>query len=177
MLRDSVTLAFLGDAVYELAVRRVLIARGGVYAADKLHRAAVRYVRASAQAKALRGILAATDSTGKLALALRTVPASAQSAGLVTVPSDDSVSVQNAAQKSGENNERLIGVNLDEEALTVVRRARNHKPKTVPKNADPVEYKMATALEALIGYLTLEGRDDEAQALIGLSMQIIDGKE
>jgi hypothetical protein len=66
---------------------------------------------------------------------------------------------------------------LDEEALTVVRRARNHKPKTVPKNADPVEYKMATALEALIGYLTLEGRDDEAQALIELSMQIIDRKE
>jgi ribonuclease-3 family protein len=177
MLKDSVTLAFLGDAVYELAVRRVLIERGGVYAADKLHRAAVRYVRASAQAKALRGILAAAGVTGKLTSALRTVTAPAQSAGLVSVPSDDSMMVQNAAQESDKNNDRLMGVSLDEEALTVVRRARNHKPKTVPKNADPVEYKMATALEALIGYLTLEGRDDEAQALTRLSMQIIDGKE
>jgi ribonuclease-3 family protein len=154
MLKDSVTLAFFGDAVYELAVRRVLIERGGVYAADKLHRAAVRYVRASAQAKALRGILKAMDCGA--------VPAMTEGAD-----------VSSFAGVTGES-KRII---LDEEALTVVRRARNHKPKTVPKNADPVDYKMATALEALIGYLTVEGRDDEAQALTLLSMQIIDGKE
>jgi ribonuclease-3 family protein len=155
MLKDSVTLAFFGDAVYELAVRRALIERGGVYAADKLHRAAVRYVRAAAQAKAMRAILAEAGSAGK--------------------PTDGESGDRCKGVRLDE--EALAGVHLDEEALTVVRRARNHKPKTVPKNANPVEYKMATALEALIGYLTLEGRDDEAQALIALSMQIIDGKE
>lgn len=148
------TLAFLGDAVYELAVRRVLIERGGIYAADKLHRAAVRYVRASAQAKALRGILKAMDCGA--------VPA-------MTEGSD----VSSFVGLTGES----TSIILDEEALTVCRRARNHKPKTVPKNADPLEYKMATALEALIGYLSLEGRDEEVQALIDLSMQIIDSKE
>ncbi len=38
----------------------------------------------------------------------------------------------------------------EEEAL--VRRARNHKSASKPKNADAMDYKYATALEALIGY-------------------------
>lgn len=45
-------LAYIGDAVYELAVRRYLIAKGTVKV-NQLHTQAVEYVRAGAQAEAL----------------------------------------------------------------------------------------------------------------------------
>lgn len=38
----------------------------------------------------------------------------------------------------------------------VIRRARNYKSKSHPKNCDIVTYKHATALEAVIGYLELK---------------------
>ncbi len=46
-------LAYVGDAVYELAVRCHLIARG-VVGANRLHREAVKYVCADTQAQVLR---------------------------------------------------------------------------------------------------------------------------
>lgn len=52
LLLPPLTLAYVGDAVYELFVRQRLIALGHVRVND-LHRTAVRYVRANAQAKAL----------------------------------------------------------------------------------------------------------------------------
>lgn len=39
----------------------------------------------------------------------------------------------------------------------IIKRARNHKGTSHPKNCDIVTYKHATALEALIGYLELQG--------------------
>ena len=48
---------------------------------------------------------------------------------------------------------------LTEEEQTVVRRARNAR-QTPPHNADRAEYHRATALEALIGYLYIMGRED-----------------
>ena len=42
-----------------------------------------------------------------------------------------------------------------EEEMGVIRRARNYKSKSHPKNCDIVTYKHATALEAVIGYLEL----------------------
>jgi len=42
---------------------------------------------------------------------------------------------------------------LTSEELSVVKRARNHKTGSHPKNCDILTYKHATALEALIGYL------------------------
>ena len=44
---------------------------------------------------------------------------------------------------------------LTEDEQKLVKRARNRKYHTKAKNADPVTYKWATALEALIGYLYL----------------------
>ena len=44
----------------------------------------------------------------------------------------------------------------EEEAL--VRRARNHKSASKPKNADAMDYKYATAFEALIGFWHLMAR-------------------
>ncbi len=51
-LLPPLALAYIGDAVYELAVRRYLLA-GGTVRANQLHRQAVKYVKASAQAKVL----------------------------------------------------------------------------------------------------------------------------
>ncbi len=54
---------------------------------------------------------------------------------------------------------KLIDSNiLTEEELDIVRRARNHKTISHPKNCDIVTYKYATGFEALIGYLKLENR-------------------
>lgn len=47
---------------------------------------------------------------------------------------------------------------LTEEEADIVRRGRNSKSGAPPKNADPADYRMATALECLVGYLYFEGR-------------------
>ena len=47
---------------------------------------------------------------------------------------------------------------LDEDELTIVTRARNHKSHTSPKNTDIVTYKYSTGFEALIGYLYLSNK-------------------
>ena len=39
--------------------------------------------------------------------------------------------------------------------MKIFKRGRNAKSHTVPKNADPIDYRMATGLEALFGYLYL----------------------
>ncbi len=56
---------------------------------------------------------------------------------------------------------RLLEQNFfTEEELIVIKRARNTKGHVHPKGCDMITYKMATALEALIGYLKIEGQDD-----------------
>lgn len=47
---------------------------------------------------------------------------------------------------------------LNDEEIDVVKRARNAKSHPNPKGCTVIEYKKATALEALVGYLRLEGR-------------------
>ncbi len=117
---NTTALAFLGDAVYETYVRTRLIQRlqGD---ADRLHKAAVKYVRAEAQAMAMKQLL----------------------------PS------------------------LSEEELGLVKRARNKKISTKPKNADPVLYKWATAFEALIGYLYLAGERSRMEEIIDAAMESV----
>ena len=46
-----------------------------------------------------------------------------------------------------------IEKNLTEEEKKVVKRGRNTKTHSAPKNADLTDYMYATAFEALIGYL------------------------
>ncbi|HHU06794.1 MAG TPA: ribonuclease III [Clostridiaceae bacterium] len=55
---------------------------------------------------------------------------------------------------------------LDEEELSVARRARNHDPGSMPKNVDPALYRQATALEALVGYLYLAHKHNRLTELI-----------
>ena len=57
-------------------------------------------------------------------------------------------------------NEGFLG---DEEAA-LVRRARNHKTASKPKNADAMDYKYATAFEALIGFWHLSAQAGGADA-------------
>jgi ribonuclease-3 family protein len=46
---------------------------------------------------------------------------------------------------------------LEESEKTVVKRGRNAKSGTSPKNADIVQYRYATGFETLVGYLYLKG--------------------
>ncbi|MDD6311412.1 MAG: ribonuclease III domain-containing protein [Firmicutes bacterium] len=50
---NTETLAYMGDAVYEQFVREMLLVEGGVKV-NLLHRKATHYVKASAQAKAIK---------------------------------------------------------------------------------------------------------------------------
>ena len=118
---NSIALAFMGDAVYERFIRERIL-RSGKTGADKMHRAAVRYVKAAAQELSLREML------------------------------DD----------------------LTEDEQVVVHRARNHKITSKPKNADPLTYKMATAFEALLGYLYLSGQSERLAELMERAAKTIE---
>lgn len=120
---NTTALAFMGDAVYEVYVRQRVVASGQP-GADRLHRMAVRYVKAESQAKAVKAL--------------------------------------------------YEGLSPEEQTLT--RRARNKKTATKAKNADPVEYKWATAFEALIGHLYLTGQRERMELLMEAAMDIVDDK-
>jgi ribonuclease-3 family protein len=111
-LMSSLQLAYIGDAVYELQVRSYLIENHDMNVND-LHRKAILFVKAEAQAGAFRRI---------------------------------------------END-------LTEEELRIVKRGRNAKSVTVPKNAKLTDYKYATGLEALFGYLYMTNQTQRIEEL------------
>ncbi len=119
---NTTALAYIGDAVYEIYVRKHVLL-GGYANVDMLHRRAVMYVRADGQAKALKALM--TDF-------------------------------------------------LSEEEVSLAKRARNHKSASKPKNADPVIYKLATAFEALIGYLYLSGEINRMEDIISKAFEVIE---
>ena len=122
MITDSIAvLSFIGDAAYELIVRKH-VADTGIIHGDRLHQAAIEYVRASAQAAVVK----------------------------------------------------LIFDSLSEEEQQLVKRARNKKTGTKPKNADPIEYKWATAFEALLGYYSLTGQEEKLETVAKQAIQLID---
>ena len=63
---------------------------------------------------------------------------------------------------------------LTQEEGDVFRRGRNTAPHSVPKAASRGEYQTATALEALFGWLWLQGRTQRLNELFALMM---DGEE
>ncbi len=105
-------LAFYGDCVYELLVRRGVVLRGNANA-GRLHDLAVEQVRASYQSKAVE----------------------------------------------------VIEPMLPEREADILRRGRNAGGISVPKSAKPSEYRRATALEALFGYLSLSGQQERVEQL------------
>jgi ribonuclease-3 family protein len=60
--------------------------------------------------------------------------------------------------------------NLSTEEQDVVRRGRNAKSGTVPKNADVTEYKYATGFEAFIGYLYLTRNHSRLMEILKLAV-------
>ena len=55
---------------------------------------------------------------------------------------------------------------LTEEEVKVVKRARNHKTTSKSRSASPVAYKLATAFEALVGYLYLKEDKVRLEAVV-----------
>ena len=53
-----------------------------------------------------------------------------------------------------------------EKELSIVKRARNHKGVSHPKNCDVVTYKYATGFEALIGYLELSNNKERINQIM-----------
>lgn len=60
---------------------------------------------------------------------------------------------------------------LTKEEAAVVRRGRNAKAHSVPKNISVEAYKYATAFEALIGYHYLQGDEERLEELLQLAIQ------
>ena len=54
---------------------------------------------------------------------------------------------------------------LSESEADILRRGRNAGGISVPKSAKPSEYRRATALEALFGYLSLTGQKERIETL------------
>ncbi len=64
---------------------------------------------------------------------------------------------------------------LNERERDVARRARNAH-QAPPKNADPSDYHRATALEALIGYLFVTGKQDRMEEILRIALEENDEK-
>lgn len=62
--------------------------------------------------------------------------------------------------------------NLTEEEWNTVKRGRNAKSGTIPKNADVQDYKYATGFETLIGYLYLLKRFDRLAEVFEMILEI-----
>ena len=66
--------------------------------------------------------------------------------------------------------ERLLPI-LTEQEADVYRRGRNTAPHSVPKAASRAQYQSATGLEALFGWLYLQGRTDRLNQLFSTMME------
>lgn len=119
---STALLAYLGDASYEIYIRRMLIERGG--RVDKMHVKAIKYVSADGQALAVKTMLKSEF--------------------------------------------------LTDDEIRLVKRARNKKITSHPRGADNRSYKLATGLEALLGYLELEGDRERLQNIAAEAVRIID---
>ena len=61
-----------------------------------------------------------------------------------------------------------------EDELGLVKRARNHKTPNRSRSAGAVEYKLATAFEALIGFLHANGDEERVLAIMSKAVEIIE---
>ena len=69
------------------------------------------------------------------------------------------------APAQAEKMQKVLPLLTDEEQA-VYKRGRNAHMGTVPKNARIADYRAATGLEALLGYLYLSGQDARLTALV-----------
>ena len=75
----------------------------------------------------------------------------------------------NFVKANGQSNfiEKILPL-LNEVELGVFKRARNHKTQSVAKNASIIDYKRATGLEALLGYLYLTKQSDRLNEILSM---------
>ncbi len=66
---------------------------------------------------------------------------------------------------------------LTEEEKDIVKRGRNAKSGSVPKNADVLEYRHSTAFECLVGYLYYQGSYERLQALMDVAIESLAGSK
>lgn len=118
---SPLTLAYIGDAVYDLIIRTVVVERAN-RAANELHKRTIKYVKAETQAQMIDALLPL----------------------------------------------------LDEEEMAVYKRGRNAKSYTMAKNATMADYRKATGMEALVGYLYLQNRIDRVLELVRLGIEKTD---
>ena len=110
-------LAYLGDCVIELCVRRYLVAEKGLSTSAHLNAAALDFVRAPAQAAAMQRLLP----------------------------------------------------HLNEEEAAYFRRGRNMGHSSVPKRATVSQYRAATGMEVLFGYLHLTEQNHRVEELFRIA--------
>ena len=55
---------------------------------------------------------------------------------------------------------------LTSEEIDIVKRGRNYKRASHPKNTDIITYKMSTGFEALIGYLYLDNQKERLEEIL-----------
>lgn len=123
---NALALAYMGDAVLEIAIREHLLRMGRVKP-NILHREATHYVSAKAQSKVIH---------------------------------------------------QLIDENyFTEEEMAVLKRGRNAKSGSVPKNTDVQTYNYSTAFEAVLGFLYLTGNTKRVHMIIQDAIHIIENKK
>jgi len=79
----------------------------------------------------------------------------------------------NAQQKALES----ITSVLTEDELAAVKRAKNSSKMSIPKNSEPKDYRAATGLEALFGYLYLAGQGDRISELFEIIISSSDSNK
>lgn len=77
-----------------------------------------------------------------------------------------SIQFANARFQAGLAKSWVDNALLNEDELAVLLRGRNGNPGSMAKNASPAEYRWATGLETLIGYLFLDGKTDRIENLL-----------
>ena len=72
-----------------------------------------------------------------------------------------------SANGQAKNLKQLLDENMfNDEELSIIRRARNHKNSSHPKSCDVITYKYATAFEALIGYWKLKNNINRIEEIV-----------
>ena len=117
---NIITLAYMGDAVYEVYIRKALIEKN-IALVDDLQKVAVNYVSAKSQSKILNFLI---DN------------------GVLTL-----------------------------EEMDIVKRGRNYKRASHPKNTDILTYKNSTGFEALIGYVYLNNNKERLDNIMKIVLE------
>lgn len=117
---SPLSLAFIGDAIFEVYVRTYILSKGNT-TPHKLHLMSASYVKAKSQARIMQE----------------------------------------------------IQEYLNEDEVEIAKRGRNAKSGSIPKNADITDYRNATGLESLFGYLYLSNKIERLEELLKISIKIM----